>query len=67
MRPDLIAKLEYIKLCAERAILQEKKEMEVLGSWYIDQELSEIERSLQKCRSIFHEGRQIEMFNQNEN
>ena len=62
MRSELIAKLEYIKLCADRAILQEKKEMEVLGSWYIDQQLSDIERSLQKCRSIFHEGRQIDMF-----
>lgn len=62
MRNDLIKRLEYIKLCAERAILQERREMEILGKWYMKQQLSDIERSLEKSKSILSEGKQIEVF-----
>lgn len=62
MRTELIAKLEYIKQCAEHAILQERRGMELIGNWYIEQQFSEIERSLEKSRAIFREGKQIPLF-----
>lgn len=60
MRKDLVKNLEYIVICAERAILQEKGQMEKLGKWYIRQELDEIYRSVEKAR-IIHNGRQHTM------
>lgn len=57
MDEELIKNLEYIALCAKRAIEQEKGEMEILGKWYIKQQLDEISRSTKSARLI-HSGRQ---------
>lgn len=60
-RTDLISKFEYIKLCAERAILQEKGEMEKLGPWYKKQQLNDIQRSVKKCRTILEPQQKLQL------
>ncbi len=61
MRQDLIDRLDYAKISIERAILQEKGEMEILGDWYINQNIDEAKRALNKARTI-HNDRQFELF-----
>lgn len=62
MRTELIKQLEYAKLSIERALLQEKGQMEKLGKWYITQNITEAERALNNALRIVEEGGQYKLF-----
>lgn len=49
---ELVRKLEYARQCADHALRQEKKDMELLGKWYIKQQIQDLERTVNRIKDI---------------
>lgn len=58
---ELIKNLEYVVTCCNRAIQYEKGQVEQVGHWYIKQNITDSQRSLEKALIIHNDG-QHELF-----